>query len=181
MKTATLIYLIGFMASGKSQVGKLLAERLHYCFQDIDVNIEKTQGMPIRKIFEEKGESYFRKLERRELRRLTQLHTQRGSVIATGGGLPCDPENLSFMKAHGVLVYLKSEITDILKRIGRTETRPVFQRLAACGDLRENVTTLLKEREHYYTQADLTVPNSNDVKLEEVAERIIHGLKTALG
>jgi shikimate kinase len=181
MKTEALIYLIGFMASGKSRVGRILAERLDYCFQDIDENIEKSEGMPIWKIFEKKGESCFRTLEGRELRRLTQIPAQRGSVIATGGGLPCDPENLSFMKAHGFIVYLRSGVEDILKRIGKTETRPVFQRLASCGDLHENVAALLKEREHYYTQADLIVPNTNDVSLEEVVERIVQGLKTVSG
>ncbi|KPJ85951.1 MAG: hypothetical protein AMS17_13775 [Spirochaetes bacterium DG_61] len=177
MKKETLIYLIGFMASGKSTIGRSLADKLGFFFIDIDDVIESEEGVPIWKIFENKGEPYFRELEKLKLRTLTEQAPERGLVMATGGGLPCNPDTLSYMKKNGRVVYLKAEIGDIIGRIGEGEARPVFQKLGRQGDLRKNVERLLKERELYYAQADVTVLNISGKDPDEVTEDIIKAVK----
>jgi shikimate kinase len=177
MKNKRCIYLIGFMASGKSTVGRRLAEKLGLLFRDIDEIIESKEGIPIWKIFETKGESYFREMEKRLMRELTQSTKDRGTVIATGGGLPCNQDNLQFMKDHGLVVYLKLGVNDIILRIGSSRSRPVFHQLRQSGTLRESVETLLTSRENYYNQADLTVMNNNDTDIESVVEGIIKNIK----
>jgi shikimate kinase len=177
MKTGYTVYLIGFMASGKSRVGRLLAGRLGYGFADIDEMVEREEGMPIWKIFRDRGERRFRALESHALRKLADLHPSGRVVVATGGGLPCDPENLSLMKSSGVVVYLRVGVQDILRRAGGGESRPVFRRLSENGDTAGGVRRLLEERERSYTQADLTVPNGDETKPEETAERIVRELE----
>jgi shikimate kinase len=108
---------------------------------------------------------------------LTQSIKDRGTVIATGGGLPCNQDNLRFMKDHGLVVYLKLGVNNIILRIGSSNRRPVFQRLRQSGTLRESVETLLTSRENYYNRADLTVMNSNDTDIERVVEEIIKNIK----
>jgi shikimate kinase len=166
MKNKRCIYLIGFMASGKSTVGRLLAEKLGFLFRDIDEIIEGKEGIPIWEIFETKGEPYFREMEKRLMMELTQSIKDRGTVIATGGGLPCNQ-----------VVYLKLGVNNIILRIGSSNRRPVFQRLRQSGTLRESVETLLTSRENYYNRADLTVMNSNDTDIERVVEEIIKNIK----
>jgi len=178
MKIKKCIYLIGFMASGKSTVGKLLADSLGFLFMDIDSIIEKKEGAPIFELFQQKGEKYFRESESSELKDLVPDDNTEGMVISTGGGLPCNPENLAFMKGHGILVYLKTGIDDIIQRIGDISKRPVFQGLMQNGKLRKSVERLLTEREKYYNQADIIVANSNKVKPETAAEQIMKKIQT---
>jgi shikimate kinase len=178
MKKEKLIYLVGFMASGKSTVGRILANKIGFPFIDIDDVIESRERLPIWRIFEMKGEPYFRELETRELITLTEQALKEGLVIATGGGLPCNPGTLSYMKSHGRVVYLKAGVDEIIERTGEGETRPVFQRLGRHGDIRENVERLLRERELYYLQADITVPNSSGRDPDDVSEDIIKALKS---
>jgi shikimate kinase len=175
MKNKHCIYLIGFMASGKSTVGKLLSTALGFLFIDIDSVIEQKEGMKISEIFHLKGEGYFREVETSQLERLTTQYSGQGVVLATGGGLPCNTKNLQFMQKHGILVYLKTSVDDIMRRIGEGSTRPVFKQL---GKSKEEVETLLKERETYYNQADLIEINTNNTTPEEVAEKIKKNLET---
>src|SRR5512133_3442701 len=99
-----VIYLIGFMGSGKSTAGRELARLLGWSFTDLDTEVEKREGKTIRQIFAQKGEEYFRNLETKVLR---DLNTLANSVISTGGGTPCHSDNMDFMLENGLTIYLK--------------------------------------------------------------------------
>ena len=97
------IYLVGFMGSGKSTVGKILAEKLNMNFVDTDKLIEEKEGMKIKDIFEQKGESYFRELERKQIEAVVK---QEGLVVSTGGGLGANLDNMNLMKKTEMLCGL---------------------------------------------------------------------------
>ena len=103
------------MAVGKSAIGRNLAKRLHRRFVDLDALIEKTEGMKVREIFAQKGENYFRQLERRAL---DDVLRREGQVIATGGGVVMDDENLDLLRARAFLVGLTASIDSLLTRAG---------------------------------------------------------------
>src|SRR4030042_3928468 len=104
MPEKKLIYIIGFMGSGKSTAGKRLASALGWSFVDLDRKIEEFAGKTIPQIFSQDGEDYFRKIEADVLRSAGKLMK---TVISTGGGTPCHGENMDFMVKTGVTVYLK--------------------------------------------------------------------------
>ncbi|RUM59002.1 MAG: shikimate kinase [Persephonella sp.] len=162
------IYLIGFMGSGKSSVGKLLADRLGYRFIDTDLEIEKDTGLKIRDIFKIYGEDYFRDLEKKKIKELSSLDNV---VIATGGGLPANKENLKVMKDTGKVVWLNIDFNTFLDRVSGDENRPL---------LKEDIDKLkirFEDRKKFYSQANIKVSNDNSVSIEEVVERIIKELK----
>lgn len=156
-----IIFILGFMASGKSTVSRLLAQKLGYSFIDTDSIIEKEEGRPIHRIFEEEGEAFFRRREEKLLRRIVNGSDSERAVVATGGGMPCTEGNFSLMKEHGITVYLKSSPGDITARIKNTGERPLFHRLAADRSPKEAVQSLLKSREAFYGRADIHVWNPN--------------------
>ena len=104
MPLPSLIYLIGFMGSGKSTTGKKLADRLKWSFIDLDERIELETGMKIPDIFSKHGELYFRKVESEILR---SLISESKTVISTGGGTPCFADNMKYMLETGLTIYLK--------------------------------------------------------------------------
>lgn len=116
------IVLIGFMGSGKTAVGKILARQLHKKFVDVDSMIEAEQKSSVSEIFENKGEAYFRGLEQKCIDALTQ---QKGQVIATGGGLPI----YSSIPEKSLIVYLDADFDVILNRLPEKERdkRPLLQ------------------------------------------------------
>ncbi len=119
------IALIGFMGSGKSTVGRLLARALGYRFLDLDALIERRAGRPIRRIFAEEGEESFRRLETEVL--LSQAGRRR-VVIAAGGGAPMRPENQSFLRSACTTFYLEVSFAEFLRRTGTDPRRPLLQR-----------------------------------------------------
>jgi shikimate kinase len=152
------IYLTGFMASGKSTVGPILANSLGYDFVDIDTMIEVSQRKTVRDIFQEYGEQHFRNLEREAI---AALATRDNLVIALGGGTLTDPVNLRAVTTTGVLVYLKVPPEEILKRVQHRTDRPLLtgpegKRLAP-AELRERVLALYEAREPLYSAADIVV------------------------
>ena len=139
---------------------------------------KKVQKIIFSEIFQKKGEKYFRGVETRELKKLHVDTYIPGIVMAIGGGLPCNSRNLSFMKEHGIIVYLKVSIDDIIQRIGKNSSRPIFQNLRQKGNLNQNIENLLKQREKYYNQADITLSSSNIIKPENIASFLgkkLHG------
>jgi len=164
------LVLVGFMASGKSSIGRRLAQRLGYTFVDTDHFIEGEVGCTISELFELQGEDYFRRMESRVAAR---LHLLQNTVIATGGGLPITPGNMAHLKAAGVVVFLKAEPEDIIKRLERDTRRPKVQG----GDLREKVTGLYAERLPTYTQADLVVETTGKGMNRVCGEIIRRGLE----
>ena len=149
------LILIGFMGTGKTSLGKLLAEKLGRGFIDIDQKIEQDAGLSIPQIFEKYGEKYFRELEKNAVKEITQ---RRGLVIATGGGTIKDEENLRLLKSSGVIVCLTTEPEEILRRTERRGERPM---LDAEEDRLTTIKKLLAERQQFYSQADYTIDTTD--------------------
>ena len=146
------VILTGFMGTGKTSLGKLLATKLGRPFIDIDKKIEAEQKLSIPKIFEQFGEEHFRDLEKSAVK---ELSARRGLVIATGGGTIKDEENLRLLKSSGVLICLTTEPEEIFNRTSRRGERPV---LDGGGDERlETIKKLLAERKNFYDRADYQV------------------------
>ena len=146
-----IIYLIGMPGSGKSYISKELSHTLGCSLVDMDAYIEKEQGKSITSIFEDKGEDYFRKQERKFLLNYAVDNT----VISTGGGTPCYFENINTMKEKGKVIYINTPISIITQRIYAEEHRPMFD-----GYSKESIMYKLKElydkRKIYYKRAHIT-------------------------
>jgi len=152
------VYITGFMGSGKSTVGPLLASALGFDFVDLDGEIEAAEGRTIPEIFRERGERDFRLLERREL---GLLRMRDGVVVATGGGTLTDPGSLSIVLESGLLVYLEVSGETLIARLRGRKGRPMItdEDGAPLGEaaLRARVTALLLSREDSYRRADIIV------------------------
>jgi|TARA_B100000809_G_scaffold2319_1_gene2693 shikimate kinase len=114
------IYLIGMMGSGKSTVGKILAEKMELLFIDLDSEIEKTGGKSVSEIFNQDGEDHFRKLESEELKQYSE------SVVACGGGIILDEENRQYINENGVAVLLTASMDELFKRLSDSNNRPIL-------------------------------------------------------
>ncbi len=158
------IVLMGYMASGKSTVGRLLASKLDMPFIDLDEYIEAFEKKAISAIFAEKGELYFRKLEHQMLGRA--LNENDSLVLATGGGTPVYGNNIrTILELSDHSVYLKWSIPELAKRIaGEKENRPLVRDLPL-EDLPEFIGKHLFERAPFYVQADHILDcNGKDVE-----------------
>ena len=166
------IFLIGFMGSGKSTVGKLLAERLNLPFIDSDKEIERNTGKTINEIFSEEGEEAFRKME---MTFLTQLKSTKPSVIAVGGGLPANEGALELMHKIGLVIYLNTSLLTLIKRLKEEKhLRPLLKNLGD-SEFHPFVEGLLSERVHFYKQAKHIMPNERNSPIELV-EKLIKDL-----
>ncbi len=163
--------LIGFMGTGKSSVGRLVADALHFTFLDTDRVIEARAGKMISKIFEQDGEGAFREWERRIVEELTR---RAKTVISAGGGLPANPANLASLKTHALVVCLWASPEKILERVRSQTHRPLLNRPDPMAEIRR----LLSERDPYYRQADVLV-NTELRPLREVAGQVIHQFRLA--
>ena len=146
------VILTGFMGTGKTSLGKLLAIRLGRPFVDIDKKIEEETRLSIPKIFERYGEEHFRELERAAVKELSE---RRGLVIATGGGTIKDEENLRLLKSSGVMICLTTEPEEIFNRTARRGERPVLD--GGGNERLETIKKLLAERKKFYDRADYQV------------------------
>lgn len=167
------IALIGFMATGKSTVGRKLARRLKRRFVDLDDAIEAREGMKVREIFGRKGEAYFRKVEKEALQGLLQHDAQ---VIATGGGAVRDAENLRLMKEKSLLVCLEASPETLLRRVGKSDHRPLLRG----RNKRKRLQELLKQRERAYAQAHVSV-DTDCLTVDEVVGKIVEVIKGVRG
>ena len=150
------VVLIGFMGTGKTSTGKMLAAKLGAAFIDMDQKIEEEAGMSIPDMFARKGEAYFREQERALVKRLA---ARRNAVISTGGGTVKNPDNVADFKKSGVIVCLSASVDAVLARTNRRGTRPVLDG-ADQGDRRKAVEQLMAERRELYKQADYTIDTS---------------------
>ena len=144
------LVLVGFMASGKTSVGRRVARRLGFRFMDTDQFIESEQKCSIKDIFAYQGEAHFRELETALLQRLKRFDSY---VFATGGGVLTTGGNLELLRRVGPIVFLKADPEDIIKRLRNDTRRPNAQ----AEDPREQVLELLGKRLPQYEQADLVV------------------------
>ncbi|MBQ5439356.1 MAG: shikimate kinase [Clostridia bacterium] len=140
------IVLCGFMGSGKSTVGKLLAEKMGRKLIDTDAYIVKKENMPISQIFAEKGEEYFRACETQVCKELSQLS---GCIISTGGGTLLREENVTEMKKNGIVFLLDVNADTVLARLKFDNTRPLLQR----EDKETAVRSLMEQRIPLYCRA----------------------------
>jgi len=159
------VALTGFMAAGKSVVGKRLARRLKRRFVDLDQAIEAKAGMAVAAIFRRKGEKYFRALEKQLLREVLEKD---GQVIATGGGAILDEDNLRLLKEKALIVCLTAGPETLLTRLGVGKERPLLEG----EDRRQRIEELLKLREESYARAHLRI-KTDDLTVEEVVEKIL--------
>jgi shikimate kinase len=165
------VILVGFMGTGKSTVGKLLAGRLGWNFADMDEWIEKQQQSAIRDLFRIHGEAYFRSLESKALRKLLE---EEKKILATGGGAVLAQENRDCMRENGLVIALTATPASIINRVSHDQNRPLLQ-----GNLEERVLTLLEQRKHAYEFADVTI-DSTDLSAEQIVDEIIQHLKQDL-
>jgi len=147
------IYLVGFMGTGKTSVGRQLAKEKRWSFVDLDEMVELKEQRRIVDIFAQDGESYFRKIEKKFLK---QVSTQKKFVVACGGGVVLDPDNIRLMKKTGILICLCATCEAILKRVSASSLRPILN----VAKPRERIELLLKMRAPYYLQADKTIDTS---------------------
>jgi len=160
------IYLIGFMCSGKSTVGKLLASLLGFTFYDVDSEIEKREKLTIPQIFTLRGEAYFRKLEKRILKEISRREK---IVVSTGGGLGAKEENLRFMKRRGLVVWLDVNFSTFLKRCKRDRNRPLLKLSI------EKLKELYETRKRIYSKADLRI--KGELPPERAVKEILSALE----
>ena len=148
------IILIGFMGVGKTSLGKKLAKKLNWKFLDTDKWIEKKTGLAITAIFEQKGEVYFRELERNCI---DELRVLQNTVISVGGGLPCFGDAMESLKSFGTTIYLKLEAKEIARRLAESKIeRPLINGLKE-NELEKYVEKKLLEREKHYSKAKYTL------------------------
>jgi len=167
------IVLVGMPGSGKSSIGRRLAQQLGLEFVDADQEIEISAGMSIADIFSKYGEPYFRAGEARVIARLLDKGAQ---VIATGGGAFINPDTRALVRARALSVWLKADVDLLLRRVKRKNDRPLLR----VADPEAVLKRLLSEREAVYAEADITV-TSLDVPHEAVVEALVQALAKKLG
>jgi len=148
------IVLVGFMGTGKSAVGKLLAKKLNMDFSELDEQIEIREKMSIKDIFETKGEPYFRMVEKEVVK---EASSRKNTVISAGGGAIVDGDNFKNLKHSGTIICLKASPETILKRTKDLKTRPLLN----VSNPKEQIEELLKKREAYYNKADFSIETDN--------------------
>lgn len=170
------IVLCGYMGSGKSQVGRLLASKLGLVFFDLDDQIEKNQQKSIKKIFSEKGEIFFRKKENEVLKEL--LNAPENFILSLGGGAPCYADNLEILKNNKEvrLIYLKVELNELTKRLfNEKEKRPLISGQESRESLNDFIRKHLFERQYYYLQSDIILDVS-ELSIEETVNSLVKQL-----
>ncbi|MDD5746661.1 MAG: shikimate kinase [Candidatus Omnitrophica bacterium] len=159
------IALVGFMGTGKTTVAQETARILHAGYVDLDDCIEKREGLAIVDIFKKKGEAYFRSVEKSVVR---DIAGKPGHVIACGGGVMLDPDNIEALKQTGVVICLEATPEIILERTRAYAHRPLLN----VPDPKATIEELLNKRRPFYAQADYTIDTSA-LTVDTVVEKIV--------
>ena len=172
MDLSSRVYLVGFMGSGKSHSGKILASAIGYDFVDLDDLIVQAAGCSIPDLFEWKGESFFRELEKETLQQTVRYNKY---VIACGGGTPCFFDNMKWINRYGISIYLKASVDLLVARLipGQNE-RPVLKEAGKDG-LEAFVRQKLEARQPFYEQAHWIF--DQDVEKDSLVEFVQKRLK----
>ena len=157
------IILIGFMGSGKTTVGRLLAKKLNFDFVEMDKLIIGQQGKTINQIFNEVGEEGFRLLESQISK---DLRKKENVVISTGGGVVINKINTDNLKKNGTIVFLKTSFSEIKKRLKHAADRPLFRNL-------KSAEALFNIRQNLYTESADLVVNTDGKSVERITNEII--------
>lgn len=163
------IFLIGYMGSGKTTVGKLLAAKLGYSFVDMDAHIEEQQFKSIGQIFAERGEDEFRQLEQKCLHEVAQFDDV---IISTGGGAPCFFDNMEYMNTHGTTFYLRFTADELADRLATQAAKRPLIATKKGDELRQFIAEGLEKREPFYTQANYSVAGDVSAVVKEIVEII---------
>jgi shikimate kinase len=164
------VFLIGFMGSGKTHWGQLLANKLELPFYDLDTIVTEKEGKSISDIFSEKGEEYFRYKEKESLEELVSQHER--FILSSGGGTPCFFNNIEFMKKNGKVVWLNTSVEVLKQRLVKErQTRPMISDVGE-KELKSYIIRKLGERKMYYEQADLMV-HEEGIMLEPLVEMLL--------
>ena len=164
------IYLTGFMGSGKSTVGRILAEKLGFEFFDLDRIIELTEGIKINDIFKFKGEKYFRDIETKII---GKIYRNEDCVFACGGGIVKRKKNIDIIRKSGVVVYLNISAEDAIERLKYVKDRPLLK----VSDRAGTIEKMIRKRDSLYRRyADMVVINAKK-SAEQTADEIIARLK----
>ena len=163
------ISLCGMMGSGKSAIGKILANKLDYNFIDVDKMIEVDAGKSIKKIFEEDGEQYFRDLEEKITINILEL---KETIVSLGGGAIINNKIRDSIKKNSYNIYLNVNIDILTKRLQNSKTRPLIYK----KNLKKELINLIGIREKFYRKADLIVKNENNIiaTTENIIKKIIN-------
>lgn len=163
------IFLIGYMASGKTTLGRALAKQLGYSFIDLDFYIEQRYRKRIPQLFSEMGEAGFRDLESRMLREAGEFCD---TVVSCGGGTPCFSDNMDYMLTAGTTVWLDATVDRICARIKVAKTRRPLLEGKSEEELRDFITTHLSERLPYYSRAALRLPSDRLESRSQISDTI---------
>jgi shikimate kinase len=169
------LYLIGMMGSGKSTVGKLIAERLDYRFIDTDVAIEKICGQAVAEIFQTAGEEEFRQLETQVL---ADISAYTRLVVATGGGIAIKRENWNHLQ-QGLVVWLDVSVDVLVERLREDATRPILLDTPE-PELHTKLSQILNQRRDRYAAADLRISIPTETPPSEIIDRIFAAIPTVL-
>jgi shikimate kinase len=159
------IYLVGFMATGKTHIGKELAKEKKWCFLDLDELIELKEKRRIADIFAQDGEAHFRRIEKRVLKEVAK---EKKFVVACGGGIVIDPDNIKIMKDSGIMICLSATPEVILKRTAGSADRPLLN----VPNPKKQIELLLKMRAPYYARADKVIDTSR-LSVKDTVDKII--------
>ncbi|HKM93288.1 MAG TPA: shikimate kinase [Prolixibacteraceae bacterium] len=163
------IFLIGYMGSGKSMVGKELAQKLNLHFIDMDDYIEERNCKSIPQIFADDGEEGFRKLEQKALHELSEFENV---VIATGGGAPCFFDNMEVIKRSGRSIYLKASARIIAERLKESKIERPLIKGKTEQELILFIDQTLNKREKWYEQADVIISFDHDLSIDEIQSQL---------
>ena len=166
------LILIGFMGTGKTTIGRKAANALRFKFTDTDKEIEQICGMTITQIFKKCGEVRFRSEEKAAVRRAAKENNQ---VIATGGGVVLDPENIEMIKENGIIICLTAPPDVIFQRISKNKSRPLLQTEDPLG----TITKMLQERQPLYQCADFTIETSSSDS-DDIAAEVVRRFRERL-
>ncbi|RKY82221.1 shikimate kinase [candidate division KSB1 bacterium] len=167
------VYLTGFMASGKTATGRIIADILSWKFIDTDAYIEESERMLISDIFDLYGEEVFRKMENNILKRISSFSE---CVVALGGGVFVSSENRNIIRNSGISVALLWPPEILVKRVGSGKNRPLLKGLNT-DQIYKKVKKLLDYREEFYRMADVCLEFNTEIPVKTVAQRIINSLE----
>ena len=168
------IFLIGYMGSGKSRIGKELSDTISYNFYDLDKFIIANEGLTINEIFEQKKELYFREIEREYLKQL--ISKDENKVISLGGGTPCYSDNMDLIlnTNNSDSIYLNRSIDFLVQRLyNKLSSRPLISHLKDKDDLKEFISKHLFERNQFYLRAK-KILNSNNSKVDQIISELLN-------